>query len=362
MLGLAEALASEGCHVTYVAQQPITADRVALGWTAANSNSVEIVHAPTSQAMRRAAMEAGDSSMHISQGLRGNDLISAAQEVLRERKMRQWIVMETVEESDWRSLLKRLEYRRLFLRQRNQIEGVLAVGHNTSEWVFARGVPAGKIFQFAYFLSSSTVSVATTTEHAPPFRFVFVGQFIERKRLSLLIRALSELPVQTFELTVIGSGPLEESLQAEVGTALTGRVRWIGRLPSAQVPQELAQADCLVLPSRHDGWGAVISEAMMVGTPVVCSDSCGAAGTVRSSGSGGVFDRNDSEGLKALLASQLAAGPVAIERRQALAAWAECLGADVGAKYLLAILAHVDGQGPRPSPPWQATGAAACVV
>jgi hypothetical protein len=68
-----------------------------------------------------------------------------------------------------------------------------------------------------------------------------------------------------------------------------------GSYLSTEVPRAMAQADCLVLPSIHDGWGAVASESLMVGTPVVCSDACGVAGVVQASGVGGVFPVKDKD-------------------------------------------------------------------
>ena len=60
-----------------------------------------------------------------------------------------------------------------------------------------------------------------------------------------------------------------------------------------KIPEVICESDCLVLPSRYDGWGAVISEALMVGTPVICSDNCGAANVVTASNVGSVFSTND---------------------------------------------------------------------
>ena len=68
------------------------------------------------------------------------------------------------------------------------------------------------------------------------------------------------------------------------------------------IPHLMSSADCLILPSRHDGWGAVVSEALMVGTPVICSDACGSAGVVHASGVGGVFRSGDHCALTAELA------------------------------------------------------------
>jgi glycosyltransferase involved in cell wall biosynthesis len=115
----------------------------------------------------------------------------------------------------------------------------------------------------------------------------------------------------------------------------------------------MAAADCLVLPSRHDGWGAVVSEALMAGTPAICSYACGAAGAVRSSGVGGVFATGDVAALTQLLARVIAEGARSPEQRSQLVAWAHCLGTEAGASYLNAILAAAEGAGVVPTAPWQ---------
>ncbi|KJV43323.1 hypothetical protein VH88_01095 [Brevundimonas sp. KM4] len=107
-----------------------------------------------------------------------------------------------------------------------------------------------------------------------------------------------------------------------------------------------------MLPSRYDGWGAVISEAIMVGTPAVCSDRCGSAGVVRASGRGGVFAANDLDALTALLRRLMDQGSPSPDQRAALARWGRRLGAGAGADYLRAILAFSDRGGDRPAAPW----------
>ena len=115
----------------------------------------------------------------------------------------------------------------------------------------------------------------------------------------------------------------------------------------------MTKADCLVLPSRHDGWGAVVSEALMAGTPVICSDTCGSAGVVRSSGYGDVFASGDLESLLSSLKIIMSKGHLPSVERRGLANWAKSLGAEAGAEYLMEIFDHMDGCTQRPLPPWQ---------
>lgn len=352
MAGLAAALARQGCEVTYVAEQLMSEDRARQGWSPPDLGGARLVLAPSTDAVAELIKTAPADSTHVCQGIRNNGRVGWAQRALARRGLRQWVVMETVEDSGWRGVLKRLEYRRLFATWRGRIEGVLATGYRTPDWVVARGVPMERVFPFAYFLPDEPVLPAQNNERTGRFRFVFVGQFIERKRLDLLISALAALSQDDFELAVIGAGPLESKLRAVAEAALPGHVVWHGQLPIHGVPQVIANADCLVLPSRHDGWGAVVSEALMVGTPAICSERCGSAGVVQASGQGGVFRRGDLAGLVGQLERMLLKGCLSGEERRALSAWGRALGAEAGACYLLDVFTYSAHGGTQPLPPW----------
>ncbi|MEM7429744.1 MAG: glycosyltransferase, partial [Pseudomonadota bacterium] len=113
------------------------------------------------------------------------------------------------------------------------------------------------------------------------------------------------------------------------------------------------RSDCLVLPSEYDGWGAVVSEALLAGVPAICSDACGAAEAVRGSHRGGIFRSGDAADLAGLLRQQLQAGAPDRPERQTIAAWAEAsLSGAAGGQYLTDILRSAFGQSPAPKAPW----------
>lgn len=352
MAGLASALADIGHDVTYVAEQPMSEDRAALGWETPSLGGARLEYAPDREAMVRLANAATDHCVHICQGLRGNGLVGNAQRALARRGADQWVVMETVENSGWRGLLRRIEYQRLIFSRRDTVTGYLATGHETRDWLIHQGAPAEGVFPFAYFLSDLSDRLPQEVQADGPFRILFVGQFIERKRLDLLIDAIAASQRPEVELTVIGSGPLEEPLRERALTALGPRVKWLGRQKSTDVPRHMASADCLVLPSRHDGWGAVVSEALMAGTSAICSDKCGSADAVRHSRQGGVFPAGDLDALTTLLGHVIDQGRQTVEGRAHLAAWASALGASAGADYLSRILDYSRNGADRPAAPW----------
>lgn len=352
MAGLLLALVRQGCEVVYVAEKTISSDRARQGWSAPDLSGVRVVLVSSALDVEKQVAAAPLDSVHICDGIRNNGLVGRAQVALASRGLRQWVVMETVNDWGWCGALKRLEYRRLFWLWRSHLQGVLGTGFRTPGWLVARGVPRNRVFPFAYFLPEFSIAKIKESERSSRFRFVFVGRFIELKRLDLLIAELTRLRDMDFELAIIGSGTSEQEQRAIAEAALPGRIVWIGQLPQEAVPREISKADCLVLPSRHDGWGAVVSEALMVGTPVICSDRCGSAGVVLASGYGGVFRSGDIDELLVELRRAVLKGHLPTDERLMLAKWARCLGADAGAGYLRRLLDHADGKSERPSPPW----------
>ena len=359
MMGLAAAFSELDVNVTYVAERRISADRKQQGWLEPETGGVLVEIAEDDKAVSQLVAEAPNDSIHICQGIRANGLVGVAQKQLGSHGLTQWIVMETVRDVGWRGIIKRFEYARLFGKNRHAIAGVLATGYRTPQWIIQRGVPAKKVFSFAYFLEKNK-SIEIELEPARPFRFIFVGQFIPRKRLEWLIKALGGLTNQDFELVVIGSGPLEGVLRAQAVRVLKDKVKWIGKLPSNEVRAYMTSADCLVLPSLYDGWGAVVSEALICGTPVICSDACGSAGVVAESGVGGVFQADDDGELKELARKALKGGRITQEQRGELILQSNGLTAEAGARYLLDILSMRFGDKEKPRPPW--FGERACLV
>lgn len=107
---------------------------------------------------------------------------------------------------------------------------------------------------------------------------LFVGTVEPRKNLDGLLAAFARLvragvPAD-LQLALVGPagwGPELETLLAAAEPEVTGRVRRIGFVPEAVKRALLAGAAALCYPSRREGFGLPVLEAMAQGTPVVTS-------------------------------------------------------------------------------------------
>ena len=100
-----------------------------------------------------------------------------------------------------------------------------------------------------------------------------VGRLVESKGFEMLIEAFAKAAIHKpdLQLAIIGEGPLHAVLQARIDElGLAGRVHLCGHREDLQ--QLYRAFDWLLVPSRSEGLGLVVQEAVMADVPVVCSD------------------------------------------------------------------------------------------
>lgn len=130
---------------------------------------------------------------------------------------------------------------------------------------------------------------------------LFVGSLVENKGVDSLIQAFLSV-TKTFKnakLVIVGDGPLKSKLE-KLATKLKGSVIFTGY--RTDVPQILTAVDVLVLPSRSEGLGEVLLEAMASGKPVVATNVGGIPELVKNFENGIIVEpENPSELAEAII-------------------------------------------------------------
>lgn len=148
---------------------------------------------------------------------------------------------------------------------------------------------------------------AFKTRQAVRRRIVFVGNLGENKGADLLPRIFegirSRLP--DVEFHIVGEGTLKEPLKGECAS-LSLSVQFLGGVLPDKVPSIFQNADILLLPSRVEGFGLVIAEAMACGTVPVVSRLRGITDDIVADGiTGFLVAPEDSKGFVRSIVSLL---------------------------------------------------------
>jgi glycosyltransferase involved in cell wall biosynthesis len=125
----------------------------------------------------------------------------------------------------------------------------------------------------ARFVPNPVSVVATTAEEARDREgILFVGRFEHVKGVSTLLSAMATLvrDLPTARLVLVGEGPLEDSIRAEIhDRSLVGNVVVAGPLPREEVHSRMRSATVLVIASSYEGTPMVLLEAWASSLAVV---------------------------------------------------------------------------------------------
>lgn len=158
--------------------------------------------------------------------------------------------------------------------------GAFGTGRAALEDFAAWGVRSWRMASLPYVVEPSVIPAESRAQPVDGPTFLFLGQLSPRKGVDVLIHSIAGLVQAGYSprLRLAGSDTRQvdyRDLASRLRVA--SAVTFMGPVPVEGVRALLRQADVLVLPSRSDGWGVVISEAVAEGMAVITSDRCGAA-------------------------------------------------------------------------------------
>ena len=169
-----------------------------------------------------------------------------------------------------------------------------------------RPVPLGITAHFRPLPPADTVLPAALGVIEPFILFVGAGD--ARKNYALALRALALLHrrgLPTPQLVVSGNPTAEfRHLAARANAAGEARIHFLGYVSEETLIVLYNRAQALVFPSRYEGFGLPVLEAMACGCPVICADATALPEV--AGGAALLIDPDDAEGLVDALVAVLA--------------------------------------------------------
>jgi glycosyltransferase involved in cell wall biosynthesis len=138
----------------------------------------------------------------------------------------------------------------------------LTVSNSTADALREIGIADDRIRQ----ICNGVVQPDPLTARSPEPMFLALGRLTEYKRIDLLLRLWQRVrPATGGTLIIAGDGPERQRLEAMAGPGVV----FAGRVSEEEKHRLLCAAWLLLHPAMIEGWGIVIAEAAIRGTPAV---------------------------------------------------------------------------------------------
>ena len=258
----------------------------------------------------------------------------------------QWLMRRTLRARPWIFWGERLNrggaLHEALAAPLHRAAGIAAIG-TFAERDYTERFPEPRHFRIPYYCDlRAFLAAPRRTRTDGRVVFLFCGQMIARKGIDLLLAAFQRLG-ENAHLLLVGREAELPQLLAPLPASVKERITYAGFQPPEELPRFFAQADVFILPSRYDGWGVVVNQAIGAGLPVICSDMVGAGHDLVEEGVSGLkFRTGDAVSLEEKMARFIGEpaiiGPWGTAARAKAREWTPAVGAGRWVEALRTIL------------------------
>ena len=227
-------------------------------------------------------------------------------------------------------------------------------GMNAFRDLTSIGCSKKRLFPFIYVTQpyhSVDVYKGPTQKLRKYVKMIFVGAIDDRKNIGTIIQWLNEDTdslCAPFELDIYGGYGDENLLYRLINGNRS--IHYHGIVSNEEVRAAMLESDIAILPSKYDGWGAVVNEALQCGCQVLVSNCCGSSSMPKSFPKlGKAFDPYNKKDFILKLNELLRQGILSEKARMEIIKWSEQhIHPNIAAQYLIDVIDAVENKKPLP--------------
>lgn len=299
--------------VVLVVENLMDADRLQQGWEIPNLGNTEIIVVKDIKKLVNSFNEQSECH-HFFSGINSYPLLyEAFKLIIKKQKVN--VIAESAIQLGFKSKIRFIKYKYLALLYNNNIENIFAMGDLGVDWYRKSGFSPDKIHRFQYTIElpeAADLHFQEFEKEENCCRFTFIGQLINRKGIDNLLNALSKVKNQDWHLNIIGDGILHTEISEMIKSLkLNDKITLCGVKSNREAMLFLSNhTDYLILPSRFDGWGAVVNEALARGVKVITNEKCGASCMIENNFWGRIYKEGDKKKLTETIETVIVANKI----------------------------------------------------
>lgn len=201
-------------------------------------------------------------------------------------------------------LIKNQIYYHLFFRNK-PLYHLNASAYAANDYSFLKSYK-DKMFKWGYFPKTEEInplSIIKKRRNSGNIKLLWVSRMLKWKHPELPVQLMKRLKDQGYNvsLDMFGTGPLLEQIRRNISELnLEDIVNLRSNVPNQEILEAMKSHHLFIFTSnKHEGWGAVINEAMSNVCPVVCSNLIGSVPFLITNGVNGlIFDKSNLDSLE----------------------------------------------------------------
>lgn len=285
----------------------IDPSRAKMGWSYDSIGNAKLVNLSTvedkEQYIKDSLKNIDKDALHFMMGIRNSGINKYVYKYVIGSNKNVAVIAERRTEYalSWhRKLISDIYYYFETLKIRSKVKFVLAMGTLGVKSYCSLGWSKNKVMPFMYhkvtnrdFVQNSAKDEDTTNTGNNVIKFLYVGQFDRRKGIDILISSFNDvIDRNRWELDIVGAnGELMNSMLDWAKSR--ENINYKGVWNSIEVTQNASDYDVCIVPSRYDGWGMFVTEAIEAGVGCITTDKTGSKDLVSSSQAGLVVKSGD---------------------------------------------------------------------
>ena len=160
----------------------------------------------------------------------------------------------------------------------------IAISDAVKNYLIKRGeIPTGYTLDVVYYgfqkdNSNNPVGLSLVTNlmngQISNYKIGTIGRLVPQKDYPTLLSAFSNVlkSVPNLELYVVGEGYLQKNLiDLSESLSINDKVHWLGK--TGYIKEFLSKIDLFILPSKYEGFGLVLLEAMVAKKPIMAANN-----------------------------------------------------------------------------------------
>lgn len=301
----------------------LSKERKELGWYTPSFGSAKVC-AIKDINEKKLLKEMSEDTVNIFSGLYAYPEIQEWLDKSIKTSASNYIQMESLILNGVKGQLRRIKYKLLALKYNKKIDGVLSQGGKAQ----LESIGFKNVHDFAYFLDKNESVYERKNQRT---NFIYVGAISKRKRILELVSSIGT--VGNYKLDIYGSEldvPVDD-LESAINNL--DNIKYKGVIKNDIILQTIKKYDYLILPSKAEGWGAVVAEALLCGVGVIVTDVAGIVSYLENHFSYGIYIEDFSDMGRVVKLMEVLS-PLEVSERKKIQNEAYCLSSEYGAKTL----------------------------